>query len=215
MIKIQLTERQEKIIDIVKANQPITSEKIAEKLKLTRSTLRPDLAILTMAGILDARPKVGYFFTGKTAFNAIAEKIKSIKVADRKSVPIIVDEQTSIYDAIVTMFLEDTGTIFVTSNGYLSGVVSRKDFLKNAIGGMNLNKTPIAVIMTRMPNIIVTYPEESILDAAIKLIEHEIDSLPVVKEVELENGQKAYKLVGRVTKTTITRLFVELGTNEE
>lgn len=215
MIKIQLTERQEKIIDIVKANQPITSEKIAEKLKLTRSTLRPDLAILTMAGILDARPKVGYFFTGKTAFNAIAEKIKSIKVANRKSVPIIVDEQTSIYDAIVTMFLEDTGTIFVTSNGYLSGVVSRKDFLKNAIGGMNLNKTPIAVIMTRMPNIIVTYPEESILDAAIKLIEHEIDSLPVVKEVELENGQKAYKLVGRVTKTTITRLFVELGTNEE
>lgn len=214
MIKIQLTERQEKIIDIVKANQPITSEKIAEKLKLTRSTLRPDLAILTMAGILDARPKVGYFFTGKTAFNAIAEKIKSIKVADRKSVPIIVDEQTSIYDAIVTMFLEDTGTIFVTSNGYLSGVVSRKDFLKNAIGGMNLNKTPIAVIMTRMPNIIVTYPEESILDAAIKLIEHEIDSLPVVNEVVLENGEKAYKLVGRVTKTTITRLFVELGTNE-
>ena len=168
-----------------------------------------------MTGILDARPKVGYFFTGKTAFNAIAEKIKSIKVADRKSVPIIVDEQTSIYDAIVTMFLEDTGTIFVTSNGYLSGVVSRKDFLKNAIGGMNLNKTPIAVIMTRMLNIIVMYPEESILDAVIILIEHEIDSLPVVKEVELENGQKAYKLVGRVTKTTITRLFVELGTNEE
>jgi CBS domain-containing protein len=214
VIKIQLTERQEKIIDIVKSHQPITSENIAKKLKLTRSTLRPDLAILTMAGILDARPKVGYFFTGKTSFNAIAEKIRSIKVADRKSVPVIVDEQTSIYDAIVTMFIEDIGTIFVTSNGYLSGVVSRKDFLKNAIGGMNLNKTPIAVIMTRMPNIIVTYPEESILDAAIKLIEHEIDSLPVVNEVVLENGEKAYKLVGRVTKTTITRLFVELGTNE-
>jgi len=214
VIKIQLTERQEKIIDIVKSNQPITSENIAKKLKLTRATLRPDLAILTMAGILDARPKVGYFFTGKSTLNVISEKIRSIKVADRKSVPIIVDEQTSIYDAIVTMFLEDTGTIFVTSNGFLSGVVSRKDFLKNAIGGLNLNKTPIAVIMTRMPNIIVTYPEESILAAAMKLIEHEIDSLPVVKEVLQENGQKAYKLVGRITKTTITRLFVELGNNE-
>ena len=214
MIKIHLTERQEKIIDIVKANQPITSENIAKKLKLTRSTLRPDLAILTMAGILDAIPKVGYFFTGKTVFNVISEKIRGIKVTDRKSVPIIVDEQTSIYDAIVTMFIEDTGTIFVTSNGYLSGVVSRKDFLKSAIGGMNLSNTPVAVIMTRMPNVIVTYPEESILDAAMKLIEHEIDSLPVVREVVLENGEKACELIGRVTKTTITRLFVELGINE-
>lgn len=211
VIEIQLSERQEKIIDIVKANEPITSENIAKKLKLTRATLRPDLSILTMSGILDARPKVGYFYTGKSIFNFISEEIKEIKVADRKSVPIIVDEETNIYDSIVTMFLEDTSTIFVTSNGFLSGVVSRKDFLKNAIGGLNLNKTPVAVIMTRMPNIIVTTPDESILDAAMKLIEHEIDSLPVIKEVELDNGERAYKLLGRVTKTTITRLFVELG----
>ncbi|NLX61369.1 MAG: helix-turn-helix transcriptional regulator [Tissierellia bacterium] len=214
MITIQLSERQEKIIDIVKENQPITSEKIAKKLKLTRATLRPDLAILTMSGILDARPKVGYIYTGKSIFNVISEKIKNIKVGDRKSVPVIVDENTSIYDSIVTMFLEDTGTIFVTSEGYLSGVVSRKDFLKSAIGGMDLDRTPVAVIMTRMPNIIVTYPEESILDAARKLIEHEIDSLPVVKEEILDKGNKGYKLVGRITKTTITRVFVELGNNE-
>lgn len=214
VIQIQLSERQEKIIDIVKANEPITSENIAKTLKLTRATLRPDLAILTMSGILDARPKVGYFYTGKTTFSFISEKIQSIKVSERKSVPIIVDEQTSIYDGIVTIFLEDTSTIFVTSNGYLSGVVSRKDFLKNAIGGLNLNKTPIAVIMTRMPNIIVTTPEESVLDAAIKLIEHEIDSLPVVEELTLDDGDKGFKIVGRITKTTITRLFVELGNNE-
>ncbi|CCQ97369.1 negative regulator of gluconeogenesis [[Clostridium] ultunense Esp] len=214
MIQIQLSERQEKIIDIVKANEPITSENIAKTLKLTRATLRPDLAILTMSGILDARPKVGYFYTGKTTFSFISEKIQGIKVAERKSIPIIVDEQTSIYDGIVTIFLEDTSTIFVTSKGYLSGVVSRKDFLKNAIGGLNLTKTPIAVIMTRMPNIIVTAPEESVLDAAMKLIEHEIDSLPVVEEVILDEGDKAYKVVGRITKTTITRLFVELGNNE-
>ncbi|HSH35352.1 helix-turn-helix transcriptional regulator [Schnuerera sp.] len=214
MIQIQLSERQEKIIDIVKANEPITSENIAKTLKLTRGTLRPDLAILTMSGILDARPKVGYFYTGKTTFSFISEKIQGIKVAERKSVPIIVDEQTSIYDGIVTMFLEDTSTIFVTSDGYLSGVVSRKDFLKNAIGGLNLNKTPIAVIMTRMPNIIVTTSEESIFEAAVKLIEHEIDSLPVVEVVSLDKDNKAYKVVGRITKTTITRLFVELGNNE-
>jgi len=214
VIQIQLTERQEKIIEIVKANEPITSENIAKKLKLTRATLRPDLAILTMSGILDARPKVGYFYTGKTSFSLIAEKIQEIKVADRKSVPVVVDEETSIYDGIVTLFLEDVSTIFVTSKGYLVGVVSRKDFLKNAIGGLNLNKTPIGVIMTRMPNIVFTTPDESILDAAVKLIEHEVDSLPVVEEVVLEDGTRAYKVIGRITKTTITRLFVELGNDE-
>jgi len=49
-------------VDIVKKNEPITSEQIAEKLNLTRAALRPDLSILTMSGILDARPRVGYFF---------------------------------------------------------------------------------------------------------------------------------------------------------
>lgn len=214
VIQIQLSERQEKIIDIVKYNEPITSENIAKSLELTRGTLRPDLAILTMSGILDARPKVGYFYTGKTTFSFISEKIQEIKVSERKSVPIVVDEETSVYDAIVTMFLEDVSTIFVVSNGFFTGVVSRKDFLKNAIGGLNLHKTPVAVIMTRMPNIVVTTLEESVLDAATKIIDHEIDSLPIVEEVEKDNGDKAYKVVGRITKTTIARLFVELGNNE-
>ncbi|WP_416197765.1 MAG: CBS domain-containing protein [Sporanaerobacter sp.] len=214
MIFIQLSERQEKIIDIVKENEPITGEAIAKKLKLTRSTLRPDLAILTMSGILDARPKVGYFYTGKTAFSFVSESIRKIKVAEVKSVPVVVDEEVSIYDAIVTLFLEDVSSIFVTSNGFLTGVVSRKDFLKNAIGGLDLNKTPIGVIMTRMPNIVVTKPEETILDAAMKIIDHEVDSIPVVEEVEIKDGKSEYRIVGKISKTTITQLFVELGKND-
>lgn len=214
MIFIQLSERQEKIIDIVKENEPITGEAIAQRLKLTRSTLRPDLAILTMSGILDARPKVGYFYTGKTAFSFVSESIRKIKVSEVKSVPIVVDEESSIYDSIVTLFLEDVSSIFVTSNGFLTGVVSRKDFLKNAIGGLDLNKTPIGVIMTRMPNIVVTKPEETILDAAMKIIDHEVDSIPVVEEVEIKNGKSEYRIIGKISKTTITRLFVELGKND-
>lgn len=213
VISIQLTERQEKIINIVKYDQPITGENIAKQLDLTRSTLRPDLAILTMSGILDARPKVGYFYTGKTVFSFISEKIKEAKVSDRKAIPVVVDEETIIYDAIVTMFLEDVGTIYITTNGYLSGVISRKDFLKNAIGGLNLHNTPVGVIMTRMPNIVLTTPEETLLEAAMKLIEHEIDSVPVVEEI-INEEEKNYKIIGVITKTTITRFLVELGNNE-
>lgn len=58
---IELNKRQEEILEIVKENGPITGEQIAERLSLTRATLRPDLAILTMAGFFDARPRVGYF----------------------------------------------------------------------------------------------------------------------------------------------------------
>jgi CBS domain-containing protein len=208
---IQLSERQEKIIQIVKDSQPITSEAIANRLDLTRATLRPDLAILTMSGILDARPKVGYFVTGKTRLSYVSDTIRDIFVKDVLSVPVVLDESSTLYDAIVFMFLEDVGSIYVTNNGFLTGVVSRKDLLRNAIGGSDLHKVPIGVIMTRMPNIIYVTQKDSVLSAAIKLIEHEIDSLPVVEEVDTDN--KTFKVIGRITKTTITRLFVELGNN--
>lgn len=211
MSHIQLSERQEKIIQIVKENQPITSEAIANKLNLTRATLRPDLAILTMSGILDARPKVGYFITGRTKLSYVSDTIKDILVKDVLSVPVVLDESTSLYDAIVFMFLEDVGSIYVTDKGLLTGVVSRKDFLKSAIGGSDLHQVPIGVIMTRMPNIIYVTQEDSVLSAAIKLIEHEIDGLPVVEHID--GDKKNLKVIGRITKTTITRLFVELGNN--
>lgn len=211
VIDIQLNERQKKIIDIVKNNQPITGEAIAGKLSLTRSTIRPDLSILTMSGILDARPRVGYFFTGKTGLGMVSDKIKSILVDEIKSVPVVLDESISIYDAIVFMFLENVGSIYITDDGILSGVISRKDIIRAAMGGTDLHKVPVGVIMTRMPNIIFVKPNDSLLSAGKKLIDHEIDSLPVVEVVDETN--KEYKVIGRITKTNITRLFVELGDN--
>ncbi len=208
-MQIELSKRQEKIIEIVKRNQPITSQKIADKLGLTRSTLRSDLSILTMAGILDARPRVGYFFTGKTKMSYVADEISKILVEDIASIPVVLDEKTSIYDAIVFMFLEDIGSIYIISDGFLSGVVSRKDIIKYAMGGLDLHEVPVGVIMTRMPNIIVIKKDESLISAARKLIQHEIDGLPVVEVVDEE--KKQYKVVGRITKTSITRVFVDLG----
>lgn len=79
VIKIELNKRQEHILQIVKDQGPITGEHIADKLNLTRATLRPDLAILTMAGYLEARPRVGYFYTGKTGAQLLTDKIKKSK----------------------------------------------------------------------------------------------------------------------------------------
>jgi CBS domain-containing protein/biotin operon repressor len=194
----------------VKDEGPITGEQIAERLNLTRATLRPDLSILTMSGYLDARPRVGYFYAGKPAGTVISERLHKLLVNDYKALPIVVQEAASVYDAIVTLFLEDVGTLFVVNQkGFLAGVVSRKDLLRASLGNKSLEDIPVSIIMTRMPNIVTCVPEDSLYAAAKKLIDFQIDSLPVVKPSE--NDSRQYELVGRITKTTIAKAFVELG----
>ncbi|GIM28062.1 hypothetical protein CPJCM30710_07280 [Clostridium polyendosporum] len=207
---MKLTPRQEEIIRLVKEGQPVTSEALASKLGVTRAALRPDLAILTMIGILDARPKVGYIYSENPSRGLLYDYITNIKVKDIMGKPVFVDEETMVYDAIVYLFLNDVGTLFVQSDGYLIGVVSRKDFLKIAIGGTDIHKVPVGIIMTRMPNIICVQREESAYDVARKIIEHEIDSLPVVEKVVDDEGKEQYKIVGKISKTNITKLFVKL-----
>ena len=206
---IKLTKRQDEILEIVKQSGPITGKEIAEKLSLSRAALRPDLAILTMSGSLDARPRVGYFFNEKIQVKRQAERFLHQKVNDYKALPIVVGKSTSVYDAIVQLFLEDVGTLYaVDADGHLAGVISRRDLLRASLGNRNLNELPVSVIMTRMPNIITINPEETLLEAAKKMIYNHIDSLPVVKEMA---GQKnTYLLVGRITKTTITRAYLEI-----
>jgi DeoR family transcriptional regulator, catabolite repression regulator len=207
---IKLTNRQEEILQIVKSNGPITGKQIADKLSLTRAALRPDLAILTMAGNLDARPRVGYFFNEDREMVLQAKKFVLQQVANFKAHPIVIQKSTSVYDAIVQLFLEDVGTLYaIDENGYLAGVISRKDLLRTAIGNKNLENLPVSVIMTRMPNIIMIKPEETLLEAAKKMISNHIDSLPVVREVD--QMPHTYLVIGRITKTTITRAYLEIS----
>lgn len=209
---MELTKRQEAILEIVKKEGPITGEQIAERLNLTRATLRADMAILTMAGLLEARPRVGYYYSGRTPNKLIAEKLHRIKVGEVKSVPVVVSERCSVYDAVVTMFIEDVGTLIVVrEGGILEGVVSRKDLLKTTLGGQNIHQLPVGVVMTRMPNVVTVGPEESVWAAAKKLITHEVDALPVVRPVEGGDPRKDLEVIGRFTKTNVVRLFVELG----
>ena len=208
VIIIQLNQRQQKIIEIVKENQPITSENIASMLNVTRATLRSDLAILTMTGILDARPKVGYFYTGVSQINLLGNDIKEKKVEDMMGMPVVVKKDVSLYDVIVEMFLSDVGSIFIIDDQEnLCGVVSRKDLLKATIGGLDINKMPIGMVMTRTPNVVTAETDESVILAARKIIEHEVDSIPVI---ETDKERNITKVVGRISKTNITKLFLEI-----
>ncbi|MDQ0507611.1 Control catabolite protein of gluconeogenesis [Aedoeadaptatus ivorii] len=206
---MKLTERQEKIIEIVREQGPVIGDDIASILDLSRGTIRNDLSVLTMLGYLDARPKVGYFYKGDPYRMHIRELLESIKVEDVMSVPVVLDEQSSVYDGIVTVFLENIGTIFVTNDGNLVGCVSRKDLLRSAVGKTDLEKTPLSMIMTRMPNLVTIGPDESIYAASIKIERGEVDALPVIQ------GEEKIRVVGRITKTNINRLVVDLGGDDE
>ena len=214
VVSIELNERQEKILAIVKKEGPITGEKIASLLNVTRATLRPDLAVLTMSGFLEAKPRVGYRYRTGRSINEIRKILNGYRVKDIQSRPIIIRENCSIYDAIVTLFVEDCGSIFVVSNeNLLSGIVSRKDFLKTTIGQADIHKVPVSVIMTRMPNIITTTAEETVVGVVKKIVEHEIDSMPVVKCFIDTQGEEKLEIVGKVTKTNLARLFLDMAEN--
>jgi CBS domain-containing protein len=209
---MRLSERQEKIVELVKKFSPITGEQIASQLKLTRATLRPDLTILTMTGVLEARPRVGYFYKEEHGRSPIAERMRQLRVGDFKSIAAAVKENISIYDAVVSMFTNNVGSLIVVGdNRELKGMVSRKDILKASLGKVELHEVPIGVIMTRMPNIIMVTSDESVLDAARKLAQHQVDTLPVVDNYISEDGNAVFEVVGRFTKTNVTNLFVELG----
>lgn len=215
-MSINLSERQKKILEIVKNNEPITSQDIAQQLDLTRSALRSDLSLLTMANMLKAKPRVGYFYVKDNLQLAKdLEELYEKKVNKIKSVPVIAKEETSVYNAIVTLFLEDVGSLFITDeDDALVGLVSRKDLLKITIGETDVNQVPVSVAMTRMPNIITIRDDDTVFQAAERLINYEVDVLPVVEDLTDESGNSLegkVKVIGRVSKTNIARVFVDFG----
>ena len=193
--RVKLSKRQEQIAQIVREEGPVTGSAIAEHLEVTRSALRSDLSVLTMLGVLDARPNVGYYYVGLSKETQTAERLKSV----------VVSGETSLYDTIVTIFTEDVGTILVCDDSYLVGVVSRKDLLRASMGQTDSHAMPISMIMTPVSKVITVEPTDTLVE---KMIDYEVDCLPVVVREDVGN-KKRLKVVGRVSKTTVAKVFLE------
>ena len=162
--------------------------------------------------MIDARPKLGYFFVGDQEKDLLSQAIMDINIETCLSQPVIVGEHTSAYDAIIAMFTEDVGTVFVGTDNILAGVVSRKDLLKTAMGNNDLRALPVRMVMTPVSKLIYVQPHEKALVAAQRMIEYEVDCLPVVRVLDTDDEErKELQIVGRISKTNITRLFVECG----
>lgn len=198
------------IIDLVKKNAPVTGERIAELLGISRPTIRSDLAVLVMLRHIDAKPKVGYFLgTAALEVDSPFKHIEAVRVKDVMGIPVVLRETVTVSDAVVTLFLENVGSlIIVNMQGALAGIVTRKDLLKVTLGQATANSMPVSLVMTRHPNIVTVNPDDSVLEAARKMIHHQVDGLPVVKGAA---DQEPDEVVGRITKTTMTKLLLDVA----
>ncbi|EUB42437.1 helix-turn-helix transcriptional regulator [Fusobacterium sp. CM1] len=192
---MDLTERQKKILVMLKEKSLLSGDEIAQNLNITKSALRTDFSILTTLKLITSKQNKGYSYN---------DKCTTIKVRDCMSPQNSIDIRTSVYDAIIHLFNYDLGTLVVVENEKLVGIISRKDLLKATLNKKNIEKTPVSMIMTRMPNIVHCFEDDNIIEAIEKLIKHEIDSLPVLRK---EKGKLS--LVGRFTKTNVTKLFYQ------
>lgn len=203
---MELTERQKKVIQIVKECEPISGDNIAKQLGLTKPTLRSDLSILTMTGILDARPRVGYIYSGQTIEPLLYEELFHVKIDEIMVPPTIVNQTAPIREAVMELFLNDTGSLYIVNDQReFVGLVSRKDLLRATLNNQNLDETPVAMIMSRMPNIITITPEERIIDAGYLIMHQQVDSLPVMEK----NG--SLKVIGKISKSKLLNHFVTAG----
>lgn len=206
---LKLSERQKKIVEIVKIQQPVSGERISELLDISRATLRSDLSFLTLVGILKATPKIGYTYSGSDLETLFFFDTFQKDVADIMTSPVLVTHDSYIQDAIITLFMYDADVLYVIDEDkLLLGIMSRKDLLRASLNS-NIDSTPVAVCMTRMPHIITCNKEMNILEAAALLQDHSIDSLPVVEE---KNDRK---IVGSVTKSALLDYIIQHARSAE
>ncbi|MCM3783047.1 CBS domain-containing protein [Neobacillus mesonae] len=209
---MELSSRQQEIIDLVSHHAPITGDHIAELLGLSRPTIRSDLSLLVMLGLLDAKPKVGYTLgTASNEVSPLHEQISRLTVGDVLTPPILIEAHRSAYDAVAMLFQENTGTLFVVNdNKDFVGIVSRKDLLKITLGHADLRTIPVSMAMTRRAQSVALTPHDPVTHAAKMLIRYQVNCLPVIRG-EVEPSDAEHEVIGRVSKTNLLHLFIELA----
>ena len=203
MAVTQLTQRQNKIIQLLKAESPMTGETLATKLNISLATIRADLRLLTTIGILDARPKVGYAYQGENLLQMDSQKFFQTTIAAILLPPTEIKLTTSMEEAVTKLFLADVGSLYVLDDdGALVGLISRKDLLRASFTNSDTT-LPASIVMTRMPNVITVTADTSIIAASKLLLKHNVDSLPVV-----QNAGDTH-VIGKITKNRIFKYLIE------
>ncbi len=199
---MELTDRQKEILKIVKEEEPITSQELAGRLNLTRAALRTDLALLTMARFLEAKPRVGYFHNPQNSPVWLSNLLWGTKVEVVQSVPVVITEASTVHNAAVHLFLEDAETLFVVDEeNKPAGLVTAKDLIKVMLGGIENRELPVKVAMVRLPEDQKLKIDDNLYRALLLLQDASREAVPVV------DGKQS--LVGRVTRQGVFRFLLD------
>ncbi|WP_203651910.1 helix-turn-helix transcriptional regulator [Secundilactobacillus yichangensis] len=201
---MEFTERQQRIVKMLKAKSPLTGEKIAGQLKLSVPTIRADLRLLTAVEVLKARPKVGYVYYGDSKLGVDYANLYDQPISTIMQPAATIKDDATLQAAISKLFLQDVGTLFVLDQtDQLVGLISRKDLLRASFNNSNPESVLASVIMTRMPNIVTVTADTTVKQAGQQLLKHKVDSLPVVDK----SAPKS--VIGKITKNRIFQHFIE------
>ena len=109
--------------------------------------------------------------------------------------PVIKAREKAQYEAALKEVFADAVKFETVEEGKLNTIKTKRK---------NIEKIPVSIIMTRMPNIVHCFEDDNIMEAIEQLIKHDLDSLPVLRK---EKGKLS--IVGRFTKTNVTKLFYQ------
>ncbi|MDG7001810.1 MAG: CBS domain-containing protein [Nitrososphaerota archaeon] len=120
----------------------------------------------------------------------------SMRVLDVMSTDVVTASlMEPVYDAVYRMLTKNVGSIIVTDDGEVVGVVTKGDVLRRAfLKGVDPKNLAVKKVMSSPP--VTTTPSTTLEEASRLMNEKRVSKLPV-----LENG----KLVGIVTSTDIIR----------
>jgi nanoRNase/pAp phosphatase (c-di-AMP/oligoRNAs hydrolase)/CBS domain-containing protein len=140
---------------------------------------------------------------GKAVKQMISELIRgnqhsSVRVSDLMSFPVIsIDGDMPMKKAEEYLRIKGCTGLPVMENGVLVGILSRRDF--NRLTKNNQLKAPVKAFMSRLVQTIE--PDAGPLQAARKMVKHDIGRLPVVQDG---------RIIGIVTRSDVMHYFYDL-----
>ena len=113
--------------------------------------------------------------------------------------PITISPDTTIKDCARLMREEHIGGIPVSKNGELKGIITEQDIVRKVVAlGYDINQ-PVSKVMVK--RVITIRPDKDIYDALVKMRDHGIRHLPVVK---------GKKLIGLLTVKDVLKIQPQL-----
>ena len=125
------------------------------------------------------------------------------------SSPVFIKPEDTLKSAVTDLFIFYTGSLYVVNEQKeLVGILSRKDLLRATLNNTD-DDIPVAMIMTRMPNVVTITKDKTVLEAGEVMMSHQIDSLPVVEVAD------SLQVIGKLSKTNMMNYFIREGKKAE